>query len=80
MTDETRSHTKSPPVRETSRLVGTLDGHLEGYRHQQLPASVSTAVVAAVRLAGTSIPAQPAYLQESVSATSSAVSAPLAPI
>jgi hypothetical protein len=54
-----RSHTKSRPVWETWRLVGTLDGHLEAYRHPQLPASVSTAVMAAARPAGTSILAQP---------------------
>ena len=54
-----RSHTKATPVWETWRLVGTLAGHLEAYRHPQLPASVSTAVVAAARPAGTSILAQP---------------------
>jgi hypothetical protein len=54
-----RSHTKAAPVWETWRLVGTLDGHLQAYRHPQLPASVSTAVVAAGRPAGTSILAQP---------------------
>jgi hypothetical protein len=53
-----RSHTKAAPVWETWRLVGTLDGHLQAYRHPQLPASVSTAVVAAARPAGTSILAQ----------------------
>jgi hypothetical protein len=37
-----RSHTKVAPVWETWRLVGTLDGHLQAYRHPQLPASVST--------------------------------------
>ena len=47
-----RSHTKATPVWETWRLVGTLDGHLDAYRHPQLPASVSTAVVAAARPAG----------------------------
>ena len=57
-----RSHTKATPVWETWRLVGTLDGHLEAYRHPQLPASVSTAVVAAARPAGTSILAQPPRL------------------
>ena len=39
-----RSHTKTTPVWETYRLVGTLDGHLATYRHPQLPAAVSTAV------------------------------------
>jgi hypothetical protein len=57
-----RSHTKATPVWETSRLVGTLDGHLERYRYAQLPGSVSTAAVAAARPAGTSILAQPARL------------------
>jgi hypothetical protein len=57
-----RSHTKATPVWETYRLVGTLDGHLQAYRHPQLPASVSTAVVAATRPAGTSILAQPARM------------------
>jgi hypothetical protein len=54
-----RSHTKATPVWETYRLVGTLDGHLEAYRHPQLPAPVSNAVVAAARPAGTSILVQP---------------------
>ena len=54
-----RSHTKATPVWETWRLVGTLDGHLKAYRHPQLPASVSTAALAATRPAGTSILAQP---------------------
>jgi hypothetical protein len=57
-----RSHTKATPVWETWRLVGTLEGHLQAYRHPQLPASVSTAVAAATRLAGTSILAQPPRL------------------
>jgi hypothetical protein len=42
-----RSHTKTPPVWETWRLVGTLDGHLQTYRHRQLAAAVSTAADAA---------------------------------
>jgi hypothetical protein len=54
-----RSHTKARPVWETWRLVGTLEGHLQAHRHPQLPASVSTAVAAAARPAGTSILAQP---------------------
>jgi hypothetical protein len=57
-----RSHTKATPVWETWRLIGTLDGHLDAYRHPQLPASVSTAVVAAARPAGTSVLAQPPRL------------------
>ncbi len=56
-----RSHTKTPPVWETYRLAGTLDGHLATYRHPHLPASVSSAA-AAQRAAGTSILAQPARL------------------
>jgi hypothetical protein len=54
-----RSHTKDRPVWETYRLVGSLDGHLAGYRHPQLPAAVTTATAAAARPAGTSILAQP---------------------
>ncbi len=61
-----RSHTKATPVWETYRLVGTLDEHVAAYRHAQLPASVSTAVVAAARPAGTSILAQPAHLEAPV--------------
>ena len=33
-----RSHTKPRPVWETYRLVGTLDGHLDTFRHPHLPA------------------------------------------
>jgi hypothetical protein len=47
-----RSHTKDRPVWETWRLVGTLDGHLEAYRHPQLAASVSAALDAAAQPAG----------------------------
>jgi hypothetical protein len=57
-----RSHTKTRPVWETWRLVGTVDGHLNTYRHPQLPPSVSTATEAAARPAGTSILAQPSRL------------------
>jgi hypothetical protein len=57
-----RSHTKSRPVWETWRLVGTLDGHLNTYRHPHLPTSVTTAIAAAAQPAGTSILAQPARL------------------
>jgi hypothetical protein len=57
-----RSHTKTRPVWETWRLVGTLDGHLGAYRHPELPAPVSTAAAAAARPAGTSILAQPNHL------------------
>ncbi len=57
-----RSHTKATPVWETHRLVGALDGHLNTYRHPQLPAEVSTATDAADCAAGTSILAQPARL------------------
>ena len=42
-----RSHTKTKPVWETYRLVGTLDGHLGTYRHPLLPASVTSAAAAA---------------------------------
>ncbi|MGH3677411.1 MAG: transposase, partial [Mycobacterium sp.] len=57
-----RSHTKTTPAWESYRLVGTLDGHLDTYRHPQLPAAVRTAAEAAGQLAGTSILAQPARL------------------
>ena len=57
-----RSHTKSTPVWETWRLVGTLDGHLGAYRHPGLPVAVATEVHAAGQPAGTSILAQPARL------------------
>jgi hypothetical protein len=57
-----RSHTKARPVWESWRLVGTLDGHLNTYRHPQLPAAVSTATEAAAAPAGMSILAQPARL------------------
>jgi hypothetical protein len=59
---QARSHTKARPVWETWRLVGTLDGHLNTYRHPQLPAAVSTAIAAAGQPAGTSILAQPTRL------------------
>lgn len=58
-----RSHTKSQPTWETYRLVGTLEGHLNTYRHQQLPAGVSTAHEAAGQPVGTSILAQPGHLR-----------------
>ena len=57
-----RSHTKAKPVWETWRLVGSLDGHLEAYRHPQLPETVATAIAAAAQPAGVSILAQPACL------------------
>jgi hypothetical protein len=57
-----RSHTKTSPVWETYRLVGTLDGHLEAWRHPQLPAAVTTGVAAAAISPGISILAQSAQL------------------
>jgi hypothetical protein len=57
-----RSHTKDRPVWETYRLVGTLDGHLEAYRHPQLPAAVGTAADAACLPAGISVLSQPTRL------------------
>jgi hypothetical protein len=57
-----RSHTKARPKWETWRLVGTLDGHLNTYRHPGLPPSVSTGMAAAAQLAGNSILSQPARL------------------
>jgi hypothetical protein len=65
-----RSHTKSTPIWETYRLVGTLDGHLAAYRHAHLPTAVSTAAAAATQPAGTSILAQPNRLEAPVRATS----------
>src|ERR1700736_2410240 len=38
-----RSHTKATPTWETWRLVGTLDGHLDAYRHRDLPPGLSAA-------------------------------------
>jgi hypothetical protein len=57
-----RSHTKSPPVWETYRLVGALDGHLGAHRHRQLPAQITTSAAAAGQPTGSSILAQPARL------------------
>jgi hypothetical protein len=57
-----RSHTKTKPVWETYRLVGTLGGHLGTYRHPLLPAAVTSAVAAAGRSGGSSMLAQPARL------------------
>jgi hypothetical protein len=57
-----RSHTKTRPVWETYRLVGTLDGHLNTYRHPQLPIAVTTGIAAAAQPAGTSILGQPNHL------------------
>jgi hypothetical protein len=57
-----RSHTKTPPVWETWRLVGTLKGHLNAYRHRDLPAAVKTAAEAATQPTGTSILAQPTVM------------------
>jgi hypothetical protein len=65
-----RSHTKSTPTWETWRLVGTLDGHLQAYRHRQLPAAVSTAIGATGQPAGTSILCQPARLADPAKQTS----------
>ncbi len=61
-----RSHTKTSPVWETWRLVGTLEGHLAGYRHPDLSASVSTAIAAGALPAGTSVLAQPNRLASPV--------------
>jgi hypothetical protein len=61
-----RSHTKTTPTWETWRLVGTLEGHLEAYRHPQLPAPVRTAAAAAAHPVGSSILAQPRRLQAPV--------------
>jgi hypothetical protein len=65
-----RSHTKTKPVWETWRLVGSLDGPFEGYRDRQLPVSVSTAFGAAGQPAGTSILCQPASMPAPTKPTS----------
>jgi hypothetical protein len=57
-----RSHTKAQPTWETWRLVGTLDGHLNTYRHPQLAPTVRAAVDAAGQSTGTPILAQPGRL------------------
>lgn len=57
-----RSHTKTKPKWETWRLVGTLNGHLDAYRHPELAETVSTGVNAAAQPAGTLVLAQPARL------------------
>ena len=44
-----RSHTKATPTWETYGLVGSLDGHLNAYRHPVLPASITCAGDAAGR-------------------------------
>ena len=49
-----RSHTSAAQVWETWRLVGSLDGHLDAYRHPQLPNSVSTGAATAEQPLGTS--------------------------
>jgi transposase len=54
-----RSHTKLTPTWETFRLVGSLDGHLNTYRHPDLPAKDAAAASAAALPAGTPVLAQP---------------------
>jgi hypothetical protein len=58
----TRSHTTERKW-ETFRLHGTLDGHLDAYRHPKLPKTVTTPARAALLAAGTSVLAQPWRLQ-----------------
>ncbi|OBA82374.1 transposase [Mycobacterium sp. 1164966.3] len=57
-----RSHTKATPTWETYRLAGTVDGHLNTYRHPALANEIGTAAAAAGQPAGSSILAQPAQL------------------
>jgi len=57
-----RSHTKDQPTWETYRLVGSLDGHLNAYRHPEPPASITSAGATASRPARSSILAQPGQL------------------
>jgi hypothetical protein len=61
ITGRAKSHTK-PNVWETFRLVGSLDGHLATYRHQNLPDTVTTAANVLSLEPGVSILAQPASL------------------
>ncbi|MEO1997325.1 MAG: zinc ribbon domain-containing protein [Planctomycetaceae bacterium] len=58
-----KSHTKAAPSWETYRLVGTLDGHLNTYRHPGLAAEVTTAEQAAALPLKTSILKQPRRLR-----------------
>jgi hypothetical protein len=57
-----RSHTKATPTWETYRLVGSLDGHLNTYRHPGLAASITCAGDGAGRPGGSSILAAPSRL------------------
>jgi hypothetical protein len=57
-----RSHT-SERTWETFRLHGTLDGHLDAYRHPKLDADITTPDQAAALAAGSSVLAQPWRLQ-----------------
>jgi hypothetical protein len=57
-----RSHTKTTPTWETYRLVGTLDGHLQAYRHPQLATEIGAGAAAPGRPGGTSMLAQGAAL------------------
>ena len=57
-----RSHTKACPVWETWRLVGTLNGHLDTYRHPQLSTWVTSSDEAARQSSAGCILAQPARL------------------
>lgn len=58
-----RSHTKTTPTWETYRLVGSLDGHLNTYRHPGLPVSITCASAITGQQAGSSILTQPARLR-----------------
>jgi hypothetical protein len=53
-----RAHT-SERTWETFRLHGTLDGHLDAYRHPRLDQTATTPEQAALLAAGTSVLAQP---------------------
>jgi hypothetical protein len=57
-----RSHTKPRPTWETYRLVGSLDGHLNTYRHPGLPASITCAGDTAGQPGGSSILMAPSRL------------------
>lgn len=50
-----RSHTKTQPTWETFGLAGSVDGHLNAYRHPDLLSQITSAAQAALLPAGTSV-------------------------
>ena len=61
ITGRARSHTK-PNTWETFRLAGTLQGHVDTYRHLDLPADVVTVADVLTLPAGVSVLSQPKQL------------------